>query len=538
VALSRWLQRWSVWIVIVILGIGAALNLRNDWTPILDIAAMEIRIQAMPEMLPTVGVFSRLGWYHPGPAIFYQSWLPYDWFGPIGMNVAMVSVHLLALLAAWWVAKRLDRLAGALMLLGIVVLLFLLPPLQPLEPWNPYSGTVASVTLIVSAWSLAQRDWPGALLVLPLGSYLMHNHLGYVPFVGAVVLTALVLGWWPTQQRRFPWRALLIGVVIALVMWAPVIWQQITGDPGNIAALINATGSEPAAGIVHGFQTVGAAYGISPYWADASVLVLPNTWSIPWLLVVVVVATAAAVLRRDGIGLRGLAVCVAANVAAVIAVASASGILSTYLMVWLPATAVSTLVLSIWVLLRALPTPESGLTIAYVGAGAVTIATSVTWAGAAPAYPDLGRASSEFGSALASEASGQPVYLTNSDARGFTQKLDIRQVFYGTLASALRQGADVAVPESIVWEVDGALPIGPESRPEYAVTVYTGTTSDVIAVWNPLDIEQFAQFDRISNQLAVTAPGSEQEAALLEAQQPLIEGGRLPMALVRLGERD
>ena len=154
---SRWLTAVALAAIAVALLLGTWLSRRNEWTPTLDIAALELRVGAMSNDLPLVGVFSRMGWYHPGPAFIVQEWLPYRLFGVDGLAYGVVAGHLVALGLAWWMATRLNRVAGACVLLAGVVVLWARDPAQAMEPWNPWAGLVATITLMVAAWSAGER---------------------------------------------------------------------------------------------------------------------------------------------------------------------------------------------------------------------------------------------------------------------------------------------------------------------------------------------------------------------------------------------
>lgn len=527
----------SIVAVVLILGFGAALGLRNQWTPILDIAALEIRVQAIPEFIPQVGVFSRMGWFHPGPSIFFQSWLPYRIWGPVGLNIAMVTVHLVALITAWWLARRQDRLAGGIVLVTMLIVLLVEPAVVALEPWNPYAGTIISFTFLMAAWGVSQRQWVATALLLPIGSYLLHNHLGYAPFIGLVTATALVLSWRAAPaETSVPKRAWMVGVIIAALMWLPVLWQQVTGDPGNLSALVSTPADGERAGLSTGVQALFDAFAMIPYWAGAE-LEFHSDWQVPWLLLVPVAGAVAALRRRDSLAGRALTICAAACVAAVIAIAATTGPLVGYLVIWLPVTAATSVALGLWALLRGMVWVNLAIGAA-AAAVVVALLVAVSWADAEQEYPEYGRASLVLGTALHDEVASGPVYLSNLPGQGLAQQLDIRQVYYGVLATATREGTDVIVPEPIAWEVGGVLPASSTPAavpglPHYAVAVLTADLTDVVAISNPMDPQTTEEFLRLEDEIARAPAGSTQQAELIRARDQLAEG-RFPFALVRI----
>lgn len=528
--------------VVVLLGAGAALSLRGEWTPVLDIAALEVRTQAMPDYWPLVGVFSRFGWYHPGPLFILQGWLPYRLWGPAGMTVAVVTVHLVAIVLAWWVARRIDRRASVFILLAAVVTLAARHPSQALEPWNPYAGLVSAITLIVVAWASAQRLPVGPLVMLPLGSYLLQSHLGYAPLVGLVVVVAAVMALLPGRDRNraVPWPAWVIAAAAAACLWIPVVVQQITGTPGNISAIVTTFGDsgEPL-GPTAGAAVISSAFALRPYWTEGLSVNLPDSISAPWWLLLVLVACIWALARRDWLATRAMVVCLAGVVAGFAAVTTASGVPAEYLVSWVPALASTTIALSAWTITRGLPNLQSPWSAARLSA-ALAIASMVLagvtawhWAGASQQYAGHGQATAVLSRALLADAEETPFNLGAQTGQSQLSAMDVRAVFYGLLAAATRQNADVGAPEPIVWEVAGVVPPDSEPRTTYVVRNVDPTRNDgarVVARWDPLSPAEAEQLRVIDAALGATTDVEQTEA--LTAQRAELLRGRVAVELV------
>lgn len=532
----------AVALVVVTLAGGAWLSLRGEWTPILDIAALDIRTQAIPEYWPLVGVFSRFGWFHPGPLFIFQGWLPYELWGVAGLTAAIVAVHLVSIVAAWWVARRIDRLAGGFVLLASTVVLLMRVPSQALEPWNPFSGLVSTVTLLVAAWACAQRLAVGPIILLPLGTYLLQSHLGYAPLVGLIVLAAVGMAVLPARDRDrgVPWAAWAIGALVAAVLWLPVIVQQVTGSPGNINAIVSTLGEggEPL-GPAAGWAAVSSAFAARPYWTEGLVVQLPAVASGPLWLVLTAVAIAWASTRRDWVAVRMLATCVAAVVAAFIAVTTATGAPVEYLVSWIPAAAATTVAMSVWAIARNVSflnaLPRQALVSLAVSAVAVLLAavTAWNWAGASQQYPGRGEASAVLGEALLADAGGTPFNLGADTGASLESAMDVRSVYYGVLAAAVRGGAEVGVPQNIAWEVAGVLPTDEEPRNTYIVRNVDPARSDgarVVARWVPLSSQELAEVLAIDAALAAS-PDQVEEESLTKRRAELLRG-RVAMELV------
>ena len=143
---------------------------------------------------PLLGPWSRWGWAHPGPALFWALAPFYRLFGDTGVLVGMGVLNGAAIAGVLWVAHRrggveLTALAGLMMALliraqGINRLV---------DPWNPWAAFLPFVLFLVLAWSVLCRDWPMLPLAVVVGSFVVQAHAGYLPFVA--VLTAVAIGY-------------------------------------------------------------------------------------------------------------------------------------------------------------------------------------------------------------------------------------------------------------------------------------------------------------------------------------------------------
>lgn len=535
---SRWLTVGALTAIALSLLIGTWLSRRNEWTPILDIAALELRVRDMSNDLPLVGVFSRMGWYHPGPAFIVQEWLPYKIFGVDGLAYGVVAGHLVALGLAWWLAARLNRVAGACVLLAGVAVLWARDPAQAMEPWNPWAGLIATITLMMAAWSAGERRWPGTILLLPIGSYLIQAHLGFAPLVGLLGATAAVAALWPRVGRPLPWIAWLISAALALVVWIPPLYEQLTRSPGNATLIFESFGKEPTQGLRVGLTSVADGFAIPPYWIeDATVRLFSTQVHVPWLLLLPLAATVIAITRRDRLRITAMAVCWAAIAAAVLAVANVSGALAEYLVGWIPAVSSTTVVLSAWIIVG-LGLPErfrlpSWVAIACLQLAAVVlaVATAFAWSAASQLDAARGRTAAILTDAVVVDAASRPAELGVGDLRR-TELMELRQIFYGVLAGTTRAGIDMAGPQNIVWETTGAIPAdGGPGRVRYRLqSVTPGQTSyppgtRVVSRVDPFTPEQWVEILAIDEQMA-NPNLTEDERRELDARREALRDGQ------------
>ncbi|MBX3284261.1 MAG: hypothetical protein KF703_02870 [Actinobacteria bacterium] len=188
--------------------------------------------------------------HHPGPLELYLL-SPFAHVGrqPVpGVTVAAVAVGVVALGALGWALLRLGGpgLAGAgLVAAGLV--LWGLGGDVPASVWNPFVVAVPFAAFLALAVATAGRR-PGLLpWMLAAASFVMQTHLSYVGQVGLVSAWVLAVVAWrlrrdpelgPDRARLAAWS---VGVVA--VLWAPPLWQQVTGSPGNLGQILrSATG--------------------------------------------------------------------------------------------------------------------------------------------------------------------------------------------------------------------------------------------------------------------------------------------------------
>ena len=402
---NRLVERIAVGSVGVAALVGAVAALRSTWRPAADLALIELRVRDIPSHAPLLGAYSRLGWSHPGPAWFGLLAVPYRLFGSSSsaLLAAAWCVAIAGVLVSWWVARRLDRLAGAIVLAVAMVAVAGVDPTVLRNPWNPYASLVLGGTLVVLGWAVAQRR-PGAMLLAPaVATLLVQAHLGALPLGVGVLIAAYGLALWPERsgppaddasattgptgdavaaadadnddngeeeaggaggrkhRGRVRWPALLGGLGIAAAMWVPPVIEQLTQHPGNLSTIADRAGhSGPISGIGFALRLMSGAFAVRPTWTGAGTTtvlnVLQPSWRVPALAVIPIAAAVVAFRRRDLLALRGLAVCAAAVVAGVVAAARIDGAPFSHLVPWIDPVAATTVAVGLWVLCRhALP---------------------------------------------------------------------------------------------------------------------------------------------------------------------------------------
>ena len=188
-----------------------------------------------------LGPYSRAGFHHPGPLLFYLL-APFEalagrsgWglsAGAVTLNLAALVAVVVALwrragpVAAVWAAAALDVFCG---FLGLATLR---------EPWNPYL-VIVPLALLAVVWAVGWCGNPAAQVwSLVIGSYEIQTHVATTPVVA--VLWLLLAGRWPRRRGR-PRRAggggLRAGQVILALVWAPPLLEILGDRPNNLQAL-------------------------------------------------------------------------------------------------------------------------------------------------------------------------------------------------------------------------------------------------------------------------------------------------------------
>lgn len=251
--------------------------LHIDWHPSGDWGLLAMRIEDVGHATPLLGPYSRFGWNHPGPLLYWVLAVPYHLLGwkAHSMLAATALVNATALGGSVALAWRRGGLPLATLTTTLLCLLTRsMGPELLRDPWNPYITLLPLALFLLLCWSGVEGDrwaWPIAIAV---GSFIVQSHVGYAIIIVVVALTAAVMCWRdrrvvpilpPDPRRR---RALLIiTTIVTVICWAPVVIDQLFGT-GNLRAIISyfANSSDRPAGF-HDALTQAAA---NLPWRDAT----------------------------------------------------------------------------------------------------------------------------------------------------------------------------------------------------------------------------------------------------------------------------
>jgi hypothetical protein len=342
-------------------------SLGSGWLPVdTDRAAMFLRTREVgTSRTPLVGAYSRYGWDHPGPLLFWVCAPAVRLFGPEGLLFTAGLVNATAAATAVWAAHRIGRLAlAAPTAVAVAVLMHAITLWGLVEPWNPYVAALPFVAYLICVWGAANGDRVLLPLAVVAGSWSTQAHLSYVPMTLAAA--GLALAWrlghrlaWRRRRRRqdrippesavIP-RAWLAGAaIVGFLLWLPPLTDQVSKPHGNLEALLffartgiapDGTESKPI-GLDQALPAVGGLFGPNGAWmhstADPKGFLLPPEGSFPTALLLMAVFAVVGILawnrgHHRAAGLIGMALSLEGL--SVVAIAHTADDLLGYLLRW------------------------------------------------------------------------------------------------------------------------------------------------------------------------------------------------------------
>jgi len=242
----------TVFVVVVVAApvlLAGLSALGTGWRPGGDWAVLALRVSDVGEATPLVGPYSRYGWNHPGPMLYWILAIPYRVLGqqPVDLLFGTALLNALALSGTVGLAWRRGRLPLVLLTGAALALLTRgLGPEMLRDPWNPHITLTSVALLAFLLWSIADGErWPIPVAVV-VGSFLVQSHVGYVVLVAGLTAATTVIA--VLDHRSHPRsgppdrrRQILLVATTALglvVCWVPVVVDQVNGS-GNLDAIVS-----------------------------------------------------------------------------------------------------------------------------------------------------------------------------------------------------------------------------------------------------------------------------------------------------------
>lgn len=526
-----------VWIALAALlaplAVAAVRVLASRYFPAADVAVLELDLAHAERVIPWTGVYSRFGFRHPGPALY--AWLAPFWhlWGGKGFIVAAACWNALCIggiVVLLWRRGGVSLLAVGAVALGALewgVLADLV------SPWNPWMVLLATLLFLLLVWeAVAGSPW-ATVGVVGLGSMLVQFHLGLAPLVSAGVLgvagALLILHRQRPTRQQMLWCAGVIGA-----MWVLPMLEQISGHPGNITKLINATThpTEALSGATVATDVMRQAVAFPPPWLRTPAFDWAGNPIAPTLLTTApfaaLILVAGVLALRDKVVRIGLAIGLGALVVSWLASSRITGPALFYVVRWTWLPALMCWIVGLWALARAarkvLPTREAApiaANTAAVVAVSLGLVAALTVTVARPTdSPD------EVGSRLVSHVIGPVLASVDPDSALGTHLVGetLQGAGIGIVAELDRRGYDVYVPDEYQTSVGvDRVRAGREVDKVLTVSVAyvgarIGTTDRLIAEWDPLTTAQRGEAKELEELELAVLTGARPRTAMREEQ--------------------
>jgi hypothetical protein len=353
------------------------------------------------------GPYSRWGWHHPGPMVFYAL-APFYTAAhaqSLAINAGAVAINLIAVtVILWGVARHASATLAAAVTASLALYLWRMPPLL-VSAWNPHLVMLPLAALIVSASITAAGRVSLLPITIVMASFLSQTHIGLVPCAAAVTAVALAAGLRRPERNRWFWLG--ISALVGVVLWLPPIVEQVTSADGNLSKIVRffltPDPADPAAPFMQALRVWAAAL-VAPLGPDLHFPVgglLAREASTPivalgLLIVVLLIAagwrkpggTAASIAASSDAASRGAVdawlcrICAVASLAAIVAMTGVRQGFGDYMVGWISVIGVMNAAalaawLITWLFARTSAWSAGGATNARAAVWIVPLATSI-----------------------------------------------------------------------------------------------------------------------------------------------------------------
>jgi len=350
----------------------------RPYLPVQDQAVIDLRVRdvwTFSANTPLTGPYSRFGWDHPGPLMYYLLALLSGATGEPAW-ATLVGNALIQGIAVVWLC-RLSWKAGGLSwqipFVAVVTLSYWgTGPWILQQVWNPHVVYPFLPLLLLQCWLVATGSASRLLGLTFVASFLLQTHIGYTPIVLAACLFAVV-GLLVSERsagRRMWSRRIWLGpAALGAALWfVPVVLDTALHPPGNLVTLarfylgLDKGTHQALLGVRQGLGYLATEFRWRPPWLGGPDPIDPLTGlaspsPLAWLVLpVVLIAVAWWIARRRGEAeLARLAELLAVTfVAGAVTLALVRGAPTPYLFYWRITIGAAVVVLGLTVLARAL----------------------------------------------------------------------------------------------------------------------------------------------------------------------------------------
>lgn len=336
----------------------------KPYAPFGDQVFIELHVRDLGTHAVLTGPFSRYGWDHPGPLMYYVL-APLYWLTGTSAQSLAITPLLTNAACVVGIGVLVRRRAGTpaalwtLIVLAVYLRVFGAASLR--NNWNPDFPVLPCALMAFLCWALACGSRWSLPVIAALASFQVQSHAGFAPAVLAcLAVAAVTLAIRGVSARRRPasdsepgpprrWLLpLAITLLTVLVLWLPPIIDAAAHSGGNLRAMLDYFGSAKPDGTWRaGVSWLNSDLGALPAYLTGVDRHAPPTVQPPlpgWTGVVALLAFAAslalAVRRRSRDTAVLAALTGALSIAAAVAVRRIVGPLFPYLAAWVLVTGI------------------------------------------------------------------------------------------------------------------------------------------------------------------------------------------------------
>jgi hypothetical protein len=262
---------------LAISAIALVVRVGGDYRPYADYAWTELQVRDVGRHEVLIGLYSRDGWSHPGPMLFYVLAPFYRLTGgaSIGLGIGALAINAAAITGMAVVARRRSGAPLALCtLLACALVLRTLGAQFVHDPWNLFVTVLPFGLLIFLTWAMScGESW-----ALPVGvvvtSFLAQTHVGYVVLAVPLLVWGIAGLWLSARSDREPGRgrgllrSALVAGGLCVVLWIPTALDVLLHEGSNARRIVGwFRHSDLAAhSLMDGSKVVLGQFGLPPEW--------------------------------------------------------------------------------------------------------------------------------------------------------------------------------------------------------------------------------------------------------------------------------
>lgn len=333
---------------ILLLALSWILRLGHPFRPAADSAILEINVEDAVHGRMLVGPYSRFGWNHPGPLLFYALAPLYYLFGrnPVALHLGMALINGLSVFVSVLLVQRtMGERAGRWV--ALVALLFLIgvAPHGLSQLWNPNALAAPLLCFLVLCAVACTGNLISYVAAALVGSFLVQTHVGTVGVVGGLLAGAFPFLW----RARAASKSLNVRLLVALAALLLLVWLPPLIEGENLWKIAKFFATHQGATGAHHLWLSCIAFvrqaGAIPFGIETFPLEVDQISEIRALMVLISVllacATAWIAFQRRQLLLAALSgVSVVGCLLGMISVTRAEGPLLSYLFWWCAALVV------------------------------------------------------------------------------------------------------------------------------------------------------------------------------------------------------